>query len=403
MFRNLDQSSMRRELELRKERGYNLPPPGEERYLNKNIKKRSHADTSASKRLRCPAIHKPDMPPILRSRSAPKHTPKFTTKPVSKEASRTKDASTSKDAPVSKTPLLDGRPWVIDSIERDSEPPTDTSRQGTRGGRQQVDSTAEDNIDEDDSSIAESDNGSAVEDCDANRCYLCDQVLEGTLHHCNDCSATICSMCMPSAHIYHPDHVIGQPDDEEDQLDHITRRLVEEEDRAERFALSKTAKVKLGNRDRRDSSVRTESICADPPPLVLYYCKLCKERLDVRYECSVCVINLCADCLEFHPSQHLLQEIFCSLDHTPIQSRGVDYDNDHMGSEQNADAQSNQSGQSGQSEKSEKSEKSKHDSTSDWDIDDIPISGNDDRGKPPLPRIRTRRLDRSPSLTTYSN
>lgn len=140
-------------------------------------------------------------------------------------------------------------------------------------------------------------------------CYLCLEVLQDTTRHrCSDCSILICSGCVRNASVLLPGHVFSEAQIE-----------------SENGAISTAPTVRQGSDTggRREASAETESIVGDS---MVYDCTFCGELPDVRYECRICSINLCADCLVMHPSQHPVQEYACSNGGTAHSARATHED-----------------------------------------------------------------------------
>lgn len=152
-----------------------------------------------------------------------------------------------------------------------------------------------------------SEGGPGTDDSHKNsECDLCSRVLDGLAYPCRDCSVLVCPSCLLNAAILHPGHTI----------DEVTTSIRDERERPPLLIANPPQKNRPRDPTPNEPSETAESgqghdDQATPSQHRCYVCNL--ALLEERYECQVCQdnLNLCKDCLDMHPDEHLLEVITC--------------------------------------------------------------------------------------------
>ncbi|KAJ8129063.1 hypothetical protein O1611_g4571 [Lasiodiplodia mahajangana] len=117
-------------------------------------------------------------------------------------------------------------------------------------------------------------------------CFLYTKPLNNSGTRCRDCSILICVGCTSNARLLCPGHSFG-------------------------LAPARDTTESNGRQTSRQSPPRIGPIQARPPIRTKYSCRFCQQSPGMRYECDICKINLCKDCLQLHPVQHLVRAVEC--------------------------------------------------------------------------------------------
>ncbi|KAI0103272.1 hypothetical protein GGR51DRAFT_252009 [Nemania sp. FL0031] len=115
-------------------------------------------------------------------------------------------------------------------------------------------------------------------------CFLCTKPLNNSKTRCRDCSILICVGCTSNARLLCPGH---------------------------NFGLARDTTESNGRQTSRQSPPGIGPIQTRPPIRTEYSCRFCQQSLGMRYECDICNINLCKDCLQLHPVQHPVRAVEC--------------------------------------------------------------------------------------------